>query len=44
VLDSQVAYSVNRDFDLTRDVIAKSDEAEKAKPAAAAPPTPTPTP
>ena len=38
VLDSQVAYTINRDFDITRDVIAKADEAEKAKPAAAAAP------
>ena len=37
VLDSQVAYTINRDFDITRDVIAKADESEKAKPAAAAP-------
>lgn len=34
VLDSQVAYTINRDFDITRDVIAKADEVEKAKPAA----------
>ena len=40
VLDSQVAYTINRDFDITRDVIAKADEAEKAKPAAAAPAAP----
>jgi outer membrane protein len=45
VLDSQVAYTINHDFDVTRDVIAKADEAEKAKaaPAAAtAPPAPKP--
>lgn len=44
VLDSQVAYMINRDFDVTRDVIAKADELEKSKPAAsaAAPPTPKP--
>jgi Skp family chaperone for outer membrane proteins len=36
VLDSQVAYPINKDFDITRDVIVKADEAEKAKPAAAA--------
>jgi outer membrane protein len=36
VLDSQVAYTINKDFDITRDVIVKADEAEKAKPAAAA--------
>jgi outer membrane protein len=40
VLDSQVAYTINRDFDITRDVIAKADEVEKAKPVAAAPATP----
>ena len=40
VLDSQVCYTINRDFDITRDVIAKADEAEKAKPAAAAAPPP----
>jgi Skp family chaperone for outer membrane proteins len=43
VFDSQVAYTINRDFDITRDVIAKADETEKAKPAAAAaPPAPKP--
>ncbi len=48
VLDSQVAYTINKDFDITRDVIVKADEAEKAKPAAAAaapaapPPAPKP--
>jgi outer membrane protein len=42
VLDSQVAYTINREFDLTRDVIVKSDEAEKAKPAAAAAPPAAP--
>ena len=40
VLDSQVAYTINKDFDITRDVIVKADETEKAKPAAAAPATP----
>jgi outer membrane protein len=40
VLDSQVAYTINRDFDITRDVIAKADEGA-AKPAAAAAPAPT---
>jgi outer membrane protein len=40
VLDSQVAYTINKDFDITRDVILKADEAEKAKPAAAAAPAP----
>ena len=38
VLDSQVAYTINKDFDITRDVIVKADEAEKAKAAAAAAP------
>lgn len=42
VLDSQVAYTINREFDITRDVIAKADEVEKAKPAAAAAPPATP--
>jgi outer membrane protein len=42
VLDSQVAYTINRDFDITRDVIAKADETEKAKPAASAPPAAAP--
>jgi outer membrane protein len=40
VLDSQVAYTINKDFDITRDVIVKADEAEKAKPAASALPAP----
>jgi outer membrane protein len=44
VIDSQVAYTINRDFDITRDVIGRADEAEKAKPAAAAPPPPAPKP
>ena len=44
VFDSQVAYTINRDFDITRDGIGKADEAEKAKPAAAAPPPPAPKP
>jgi len=38
VLDSQVAYTINKDFDITRDVIVKADETEKAKPAASAAP------
>ena len=42
VLDAQVAYTINKDFDITRDVIVKADEAEKAKPAAAAAPAPAP--
>ncbi len=50
VLDAQVAYTINKDFDITRDVITKADEMEKAKPAAstatppAAPKPATPTP
>src|SRR5215510_3174225 len=32
ILDSQVAITINKDFDLSRDVIVKADEAEKAKP------------
>jgi outer membrane protein len=49
IVDSQVAIVVNKDFDLSRDVIVKADEAEKnkPKPAAGAPPAkpaPTPTP
>src|SRR5262245_17917827 len=52
ILDSQVALTVNRDFDISRDVIIKADDAEKAakasggaapKPAAApAPAKPSP--
>lgn len=43
VLDSQVAYTINRDFDITRDVIAKADETAKpAAAAAATPPAPKP--
>jgi Skp family chaperone for outer membrane proteins len=30
ILDSQVALTVNRDFDISRDVIIKADDAEKA--------------
>lgn len=44
VLDSQVAYTINKDFDITRDVIVKADETEKAKPAAAAAPATPPAP
>ncbi len=36
VLDSQVAYTINRDFDITRDVIAKADATLAPKPPAAA--------
>ena len=42
VLDSQVAYTINKDFDITRDVIVKADEVEKTKPTAAAAPAPAP--
>ena len=42
VFDSQVAYTINKDFDITRDVIVKADETEKAKPAAAAAPATPP--
>jgi len=40
VLDAQVAYTINQDFDISAAVIVKADEAEKAKPAAAATPKP----
>jgi len=39
VLDSQVAYTISRDFDITRDVITKADA---SAPAAAAAPAPAP--
>ena len=42
VLDSQVAFTINRDYDITPQVIAKADESEKAKPAAAAAPVANP--
>jgi len=42
VLDAQVAYTINKDFDITTGVIAKADETEKAKPAAATPSKPKP--
>ncbi len=38
VLDSQVAFTINREYDITPQVIVKADESEKAKPAAANPP------
>jgi len=41
VLDSQVAYTINKDFDITASVIAKADA---AAPAAAAPAAATPAP
>ncbi len=54
ILDSQVTLTVNRDFDISRDVIVKADDAEKTarassgasatKPAAPAPPRPSPAP
>jgi len=44
VFDSQVAYTINKDFDITRDVIVKADETEKARPAAAAAPATPPAP
>ncbi len=37
VLDSQVAFTINREYDITPQVVTKADESEKAKPAAAAP-------
>jgi Fe-S cluster assembly scaffold protein SufB len=40
VLDAQVAYTISRDIDITRDVIAKADEAA-ASAAPAAPATPS---
>jgi Skp family chaperone for outer membrane proteins len=41
LLDGQVTLTVNRDYDISRDVIVKADEAEKAqKPAASAAPKP----
>jgi len=36
VLDSQVAYTISKDFDLTRDVIAKADQSAAPPPAAPA--------
>jgi len=44
VFDSQVAYTINKDFAITRYVIVKADETEKAKPAAAAAPATPPAP
>jgi outer membrane protein len=42
VLDAQVVFTINKDFDITTQVITKTDQVEKAPaaPAAAAPPTP----
>jgi Skp family chaperone for outer membrane proteins len=55
LLDGQVTLTVNRDYDISRDVIVKADDAEKAAKAAAgkppapkqavpAPPKPSPSP
>ena len=55
LLDGQVTLTVNRDYDISRDVIVKADDAEKAakaaagkppapKPAVPAPPKPSPSP
>jgi len=55
LLDGQVTLTVNRDYDISRDVIVKADDAEKAakaaagkpaapKPAIPAPPKPSPSP
>jgi outer membrane protein len=40
VLDSQVAYTITRDFDLTRDVIAAADQSSPAPAASTAPAAP----
>ena len=42
ILSNQVALTVNKDFDISRDVIVKADDAERSKPkgAAAAPARP----
>ncbi|MET0552881.1 MAG: OmpH family outer membrane protein, partial [Vicinamibacteria bacterium] len=45
ILSNQVALTVNKDFDISRDVIVKADDAERTKPktpAAAAKPTTPP--
>jgi Skp family chaperone for outer membrane proteins len=55
ILSNQVALTVNKDFDISRDVIVKADDSERTKPKApaaaakpatppAAAPTPAPTP
>jgi Skp family chaperone for outer membrane proteins len=44
ILDSQVALTVNRDFDISRDVIIKPAAAATPKPAAPAPAKPSPAP
>jgi outer membrane protein len=40
IINAQVVYTINRDFDITPDVIARADEAKAAAPAAATPTTP----
>ena len=42
LLDSQVAISVSKDFDISREVITKADDAERAAKGAAAKPAPKP--
>jgi Skp family chaperone for outer membrane proteins len=42
LLDSQVAISVSKDFDISKDVIVKADDAERAAKGAAAKPAPKP--
>src|SRR5215470_12262620 len=42
LLDSQVAISVSKDFDISREVILKADDAERAAKGAAAKPAPKP--
>ena len=42
ILDAQVALTVNKDFDISRDVIVKADDAEKAQKGAAAGPAAKP--
>jgi outer membrane protein len=44
VLDAQVTYTINKDYDITSAVITKADEMAKAKAAAAASPSPSPKP
>ena len=42
ILDAQVALTVNKDFDISRDVIVKADDAEKAQKGAATGPAAKP--
>jgi Skp family chaperone for outer membrane proteins len=42
LLDSQVAISVSKDFDISKEVIVKADDAERAAKGAAAKPAPKP--